>query len=193
MGKIFGIGLMKTGTTSLCHALEILGYSAIQSPEPLERINQYDAAADRNITENFEYLDRLYPGSKFIYTIRDTSSWIQSFLHHKRQKKIMSGESPDPAKHHFLRSYDYIDEKVLEEGYAKHDERVRHYFHDRPDVLLTVNLCDAGDKWSELCHFLDRPIPDLPFPHSNPARSITRILLRKARRSVKAGTKHIRR
>ncbi len=91
MGKIFGIGLMKTGTTSLCHALEILGYSAIQSPEPLERINQYDAAADRNITENFEYLDRLYPGSKFIYTIRDTSSWIQSFLHHKCQKKLCLG------------------------------------------------------------------------------------------------------
>ena len=33
-----------------------------------------------------------------------------------------------------------------------------------PERLLTYHI---GDGWEPLCRFLDRAVPDTPFPHSN--------------------------
>lgn len=35
-----------------------------------------------------------------------------------------------------------------------------------PERLLEWNI---GDGWEPLCEFLDKPIPDVEFPHSNAA------------------------
>ena len=47
--KIFGIGLSKTGTSSLSEALEILGYSTVHFPRSLSEIAYYDAATDSTV------------------------------------------------------------------------------------------------------------------------------------------------
>ena len=88
--KIFGVGLSKTGTTSLARALEILGYKTRDylgvtrySPSDLSSIDlqiidSNDAFTDTPIPSFYRELDTRYPGSKFILTVRDTDDWLQS-------------------------------------------------------------------------------------------------------------------
>ena len=78
--KIFGIGLSKTGTTSLARALEILGYktrdylgvtrysSGDLSSIDLDEIETNDAFTDTPVPSFYRELDSRYPGSKFILT-----------------------------------------------------------------------------------------------------------------------------
>jgi len=48
--------------------------------------------------------------------------------------------------------------------YDLHIKNVLEYFKDRPEDLLVMNILD-GDGWGKLCPFLDKPLPDTPFPH----------------------------
>ena len=47
---------------------------------------------------------------------------------------------------------------------TRHNEAVKEYFKDRPDDLLVLDVC-AGDGWEKLCPFLEKAVPDKPFPH----------------------------
>jgi hypothetical protein len=33
-----------------------------------------------------------------------------------------------------------------------------------------MNICDDGDGWEKLCKFLNKPIPDMEFPHENKSK-----------------------
>jgi len=50
--------------------------------------------------------------------------------------------------------------------YETHVRNVRHYFADRPDDLLILDIC-GGEAWDELCPFLGLSAPVEPFPHLN--------------------------
>ena len=88
--KIFGIGLSKTGTTSLAQALEALGYrtkdnlgvvtyaSGDLSSIDLDVVDAHDALTDTPIPSFYRELDAAYPGSKFILTVRDSNGWLMS-------------------------------------------------------------------------------------------------------------------
>jgi hypothetical protein len=42
------------------------------------------------------------------------------------------------------------------------------YFSNRDNFLI---ICfEKGHGWKELCRFLDKPIPSVPFPHVNKGR-----------------------
>jgi hypothetical protein len=104
----------------------------------------------------YRELDTHFPGSKFILTVRKTDrAWFDSFRKHNVR----------------LNNNIYIPPKgtAFEETmaiYHNHNAAVREYFKDRPNDL--IELCwERGDGWKELCTFLDKPIPELPFPHSN--------------------------
>ena len=84
---IFGIGLSRTGTSSLNSALNELGikskhflYFPVSTsiPYPYFSLNVYSGALDTPIAANFKKLDKMYPNSKFILTIRDIDSWLES-------------------------------------------------------------------------------------------------------------------
>ena len=56
--------------------------------------------------------------------------------------------------------------------YEKHLVEVRSYFAGTERLL---EVCwDEGDGWEQLCPFLDRPVPDVAFPHSNATPSFGR-------------------
>ena len=40
------------------------------------------------------------------------------------------------------------------------------HFAERPGDLLVMRL-EAGDGWGKLCRFLDEPMPEPPFIHTN--------------------------
>lgn len=160
--KIFGIGLSKTGTTSLHKALTILGYKAIHYPGSIAGIEAHDAITDVQGALAFKLWDVMYPGSRFIYTTRDKVPWLEScrshFQRHSSNQFALS-----------LRKAVYgmtgFDAGQFSRVYDEHDASVRDYFQERDD-LLEMDIC-GGYGWDKLCSFLGKPVPRVPFPHEN--------------------------
>jgi hypothetical protein len=168
--KIFVIGLGKTGTSSLSLALQQLGYQVIQNPASLQLIHWVDAATDDPIALNFEALDQLFPHSRFIYTCRDTESWLESWRA-RVQREDRSDLYPNLHPNLLslrLQAFGQTEfcPKAWLAGYHRHWSRVEHYFSRRERDILYLRLGD-GNEWRSLAGFLDKPIPDGPFPHVN--------------------------
>ena len=178
MGKVFGIGFHKTGTTSLAKALTMLGYR-VTGPNAVHRrdlddrvalevarelLPQFDAFQDAPWAYLYRELDRLVPGSRFVLTVRPEEEWLTSVVRHFGRRVSPLREwvygpglgSPIGNEHQYL------------ERYRRHDREVRAYFAHRPDDLLIMDVT-GDDGWEVLCPFLDRPAPDVPFPHVNDA------------------------
>jgi len=89
--KIFVLGLTHTGKNSLDAALEKLGYTYKHYPYPdkvLELAKQFDVLSDTPVIPFMEKLDALYPDARFIITVRDMKSWLESCQSHwKRRPK----------------------------------------------------------------------------------------------------------
>ena len=179
-GKIIGVGFQKTGTSTLREALKILGYKVKDTtPRALipilkgdfskirQILNGYDAMEDTPWYIIYRELDQMYPGSKFILTIRDADSWYTSVSKHIGDLR---------AAHH---EWIYGRGKGLPKNnrehaiavYNNHNEEVMNYFSDRPDDLLVLDFT-KGDRWEKVCAFLDKEIPGIPFPHYNKTSEI---------------------
>ena len=161
--KIFGIGLTRTGTTSLSEALKMLGYSAVHCPMSYKEIEDHDASTDTAVAARFEFLDLLYPDSKFILTIRDLDSWIDSAasLTRSANDPIWKLETRSKLWGSFV-----FDRYKFIEGYHKHHSKVLHYFKNRSNDFLILDL-EATEKFEKLCSFLDKPEPSDDYPHLN--------------------------
>ncbi len=176
--KIFGIGLSKTGTTSLANALQILGYKTkdnmgvvkyakgdIASVD-LDCVETHDALTDTPIPSFYRELDTRYPGSKFILTARESEGWLMSCK--KQFTDRFAKVQTDAHTRLFMDLYgtDVFDDQRFASGYSRFVDGVREYFKDRPQDLLTINVA-GGEGWDQLCPFLSRAVPDVPFPKAN--------------------------
>jgi sulfotransferase family protein len=175
--KIFGIGLSKTGTTSLTEALRILGFSAVHYPTSIREIELHDAAADLPVADAFESLDATFPGSKFIYTVRERTRWVESCRRHWKRKQ---GEIEDIRREFRRRLYGTIDfdPDLFVQAYNRHEHRVLSYFAARPHDLLVLDICGGRADWGMLCSFLGAPVPHTPFPNTNRLDSFDEIMIR---------------
>jgi 3'-phosphoadenosine 5'-phosphosulfate (PAPS) 3'-phosphatase len=176
--KIFGIGLSKTGTTSLASALEILGYRTKDYPgvpryvpgdlTTLESgvLDAYDAFTDTPIPSLYKALDAKYPESKFILTVRDKDGWLKSCKKQFTQK--LADIQTEAHNRLFTDLYDctVFDENKFLSGYERFVDGVLQHFKDRPHDLLVINVA-AGEGWEKLCPFLGQPVPEMPFPKAN--------------------------
>ena len=162
--KIFGIGLHKTGTTTLARMMERMGYMNYGFDRYFMRlmfegnfdpvwswIAPWQSFQDIPWPLFYRELDQKYPGSKFILTLRDEEKWWNSLVNH-------FGGRITEANHLIFGFADVVGhkEEVLK-MYRNHNREVQEYFADRPDDLLVVNWEDQGI--SEVCHFLGRPVP----------------------------------
>ena len=107
--KVIGIGLPRTGTTSLKNALEILGFTPCyhitetvmhnrefnhnhvfkwvdafnrETSEPIpwdELLQHYQAACDYPTSPYFEELFKQYPAAKYVLTLRPEAEWLKSY------------------------------------------------------------------------------------------------------------------
>jgi len=96
MLKVIGAGLSRTGTRSLCLALETLGFRGIHfdrtrlndvldgtNPNPdFRRYDDVDAITDLPSAYFYRDLFLAYPESKVILTVRDTEAWWKSIKVH---------------------------------------------------------------------------------------------------------------
>jgi len=131
-------------------------------------LDGFDAATDSPIAAEFEALDAFYPGSKFIYTVRDVASWLESCSRQfgsKGTKNIWKKQI-----RHKLYGADIYDELLFRRAYAAHEAKVMAYFANRPDDLLVLNIC-GGEGWEKLCPFLGLPKPSFSFPLRNKTKT----------------------
>jgi len=176
--KIFGIGLSKTGTTSLAHALEILGYKTKDYPGigryragdlssvDLEVVTAHDALTDTPIPSFYRELDAYFPGSKFILTVRDREGWLKSCKKQFTEKSAAKQNAAQSQLFMDLYGCTMFVEHNFASGYDRFVAGVLDHFKDRPHDLLVINVT-AGEGWDKLCPFLDKPVPDVPFPKAN--------------------------
>ncbi len=178
--KVFGIGLSRTGTTSLTEALRALGYRAVHFPLAIVREDEgrltldaraaarFDALTDTPAALLFRELDAAFPGSKFILTTRRTEAWLAS-MRRLRASYAFLRFIPKVAQLtealYGPRTYD--DEQTLRARFARHRAQVEAYFSKRMERDVLVLDFESGDGWRELCAFLGREVPHAPFPHAN--------------------------
>jgi Sulfotransferase domain/N-terminal domain of galactosyltransferase len=188
--KIFGIGMHKTATTSLHHALEILGYDSWHWPSAhaaktiwrevngtgrSPMLDRYHAACDLPIPRLYQHLDAAYPGSKFVLTIRDEQNWLDSVRRHfdPRLNPHRSGWDTDPFSnriHAIMYGRRDFDSQTFLLRYRQHNQEVRDFFRHRPEDLLVMHM-ESDPDWAQLCGFLGVPIPEhVSYPKANGGR-----------------------
>lgn len=163
--RIFGIGLTRTGTTSLATAIAKLGFSVIHYPrtEPL-LAGAYMAAFDLPVVIHYKTLDAQFSGSKFIYTVRDKGAWLDSMEAYLNARQVASqGQRRNRKKVYGQCDF---DRDIYSAAYDRHHNDVMLYFKDRPDDLLVIDIC-GGDGWAPLLSFLniDADVADFPNKH----------------------------
>jgi GT2 family glycosyltransferase len=184
--RIFGIGMHKTATTSLHHALEILGYdsahwkSAHWAKAIWREMNELGrsptlersyALCDLPIPLLYRKLDAAYPGSKFILTIRDTKQWLHTVARHwssssNPYRAGWDGDAFTNRIHQILYGRKDFDADTFVKRYQHHNADVLNYFKRRPNDLLVMHM-DDGAGWNQLCGFLGIwPSPAVPYPQS---------------------------
>ncbi len=177
MHKVFGIGLNKTGTTTLQHCGTALGYHCSGSSRQFlkevkirnnlsnleKHVDYYDLFQDWPWPLLYREVDRIAPGSKFILTVRrNEQAWLESLKKHSMRTRPIRHSRKIVYGHRY--PHYYPDEYLA--VYRRHNDEVRSYFADRQNDF--VELCwEHGDGWDKLCGFLGKEIPDAPFPHAN--------------------------
>jgi hypothetical protein len=118
-----------------------------------------------------------YPDAKLILTLRDASSWWDSYARTiMASLKKPESEISDPnilsivrmvtemlGPQAFGASFD--DQGATIAAYNTHVDLVRHTYP--VERLLQLDITDG---WEPLCSFLDVPVPDAPFPKANSSR-----------------------
>jgi len=166
---IFNIAFWKSGTHSLNTALNILGYRSVHHVDSNNRrlseyveqnlankqllftgLEQYNAFCDFDGYLYYQQLYHQYPNSKFIVMLRNNQDWLNSIETHKNNfvyNKDLPYLNTDWAK---------WKQQTLDE--------IQHFFADKQCVLY-IDI-DQDNCWQKLCDFLNKPIPDVDFPHN---------------------------
>lgn len=178
--KIFGIGLNKTGTSTLAKCLSLLGYERhISCRRDLllkyrsGQLNDIFSITDQNNTfEDWpwplmykELFFRYESSAKFILTTRANSAvWLESLKRHSLRTPV--------DNHCRLHAYGYNYPHGFEDHHIKfydsHNKKVKEFFeiYSRKENFLEISF-DSGGGWEELCRFLGKETPDIEFPHEN--------------------------
>ena len=177
-GKVFGIGLQRTGTTSLFSALNTLGIKAAPHGIPLffdindPVLYRYDAFMDNPIPLLYKQLDIKVPGSRFILTTRDEESWLKSveWLFNTEMPRMDKGlRNIGDQIHRAFYGVTVFDREVMRQRRHDYLAEVDRYFMGRTNDLLKLDITmDQG--WGPLCDFLDLPIPNSEFPWLNTSK-----------------------
>lgn len=143
----------------------------------------YTAAVDWPTATFYERLYELSPNAKIILTVRDPEDWFKSICktinvwlnmditwpeRMVRVRKMASIVNCDGQLH----QGDLLNRKeALIQKFLKHIENTKSKV--KPENLLIMEL---GDGWEKLCKFLNKPVPQIPYPHSNKGDNFVQLL-----------------
>jgi hypothetical protein len=192
---VIGAGFGRTGTMSLKLALEHLGLGpcyhmrellAHPAQDPVwhaatrgERVDWdalfegYRSAVDWPVAAFWQPLAQHYPHARFILSVRDSHKWHESVLETIFKALSSTPDAGDAqARTHRAMTRELILHRTFDGRlddaahaiavYERHNQAVR-------DGISAHRLlvAEVASGWEPLCAFLDCPVPDLPYPHSN--------------------------
>jgi hypothetical protein len=195
--KIFGIGLPRTGTTTLTKCLDMLGfgpaghfvYVHTDGRRFEEILEPYGALADLPMAYlALNHLDELldaFPDALFINTTRPVEAYLKScrFLFYADEHPF-PGDKPAwwtgdfdeelwsdfrEMRRQSLGAVAY-DEDAYRKFYWLHQEKVEQLSSRLSGRLLNYDV--TAGKWEPLCEFLQVDVPAEPFPRSNATKPI---------------------
>lgn len=142
----------------------------------------YQAAVDLPIYPFYRELMAHYPDAKVILTLREPEEWYESASQTIFRVppptlmillRMMSVFSPQLR---MLTKLEPVARKVGIEYFFNNDlskeNTIKVFNHHNDTVQRTVPpesllVYDVKQGWEPLCHFLEVPVPDLPFPYKN--------------------------
>jgi hypothetical protein len=152
---------------------------------------QYRATCDFPSCYFWKEQLRKYPDAKVILTVRDPESWYYSCM--DTIFRLMSSHPEAPLGLEVCKffgigpSSGFIELEKLLAAEATHDQQIgkeaciKLYLdhnirvkNECPKEKLLVY--EVSEGWEPLCKFLDKPIPDVPFPHVNDTFEFQRYL-----------------
>jgi hypothetical protein len=192
MNKLFIIGLPRTGTTSISIAMLDYGFKVAHTAYTKQAFKLADVLSDSPCFSDYQELDILFPGSKFVYLDRALADWIPSIQ--MLLKKMHSNLEPRTGIFNpvLKRSFNEVfslyikggssknlilneqafDEEYLAACYHSHKSQVLEYFSQRDD-LLSINLSDK-ESLDTLLTFLEiSHDKDVQFPHINIGKHVS--------------------
>ena len=215
--RVIGAGYGRNGTMSLKTALERLGFEKCYHMFELDQEKDQDLAwlaLSRGEAVDFDRLlegyqatvdwpscnfwrEQMawYPDAKVILSERDPESWYASIMNTIYPASLQLRESDDPmmqrrAKMVFEVIWDGLFDGRMEDRehvigvYLKHNQRVKD---EVPAEKLLV--FDSKQGWGPLCAFLDVPVPDEPYPHTNTTGEFTAAMQERLREQKAAAEK----
>ncbi|MGH6946086.1 MAG: sulfotransferase [Kiloniellales bacterium] len=152
-GKIFGIGMNKTGTTSLLTALQEFGILCGHQPDfellfddwaarRFDRIvalaRHYEAFQDAPFSLPFTYqaLDQAFPDARFVLTVREAEEWYESLVRFHR-KVLFGGNDPSWKR---IRSARYLYPEYIYESAVAMWRWDEFGLYDRSRAIDLYNL-----------------------------------------------------
>jgi len=192
--QIIGAGFGRTGTKSMKHALEQLGFGpcyhmfeVFQKPEgiPLwhkaafgqdidwdELLGGYQSGVDWPVSHFWQPLSERYPDAKVLLTVRPADQWYTSMTN--TSFSHLSGNEPEDE----IRTQwkEMVDKIVLEDTFDNRPDDRAHCeaVFDRHTALVKDTIpadrlivYEVGSGWEPLCEGLGVPVPEGPFPKTN--------------------------
>ncbi|KAI9268303.1 P-loop containing nucleoside triphosphate hydrolase protein [Phascolomyces articulosus] len=145
----------------------------------------FNAAVDWPTSSFIKQLLEKYPKAKVLLTRRDPDDWYRSVkntIFHYAQQTDIFPDADDPNSYYqrlrkmahtiimdgaFGNPEQFLDEEATKAKFVAHNKWVEEYVP--ADQLLVMEL---GEGWERLCQFLNKPVPDVPYPRSNSTAEI---------------------
>lgn len=189
--EIIGAGFGRTGTESLREALSILGFGPCHhmhelrdNPEKIGPWHDYFCGgAQLDLDRLFDgYRSQVdwpgahlwreaaarYPAAKVILSVRDLDKWYASYA--KTIKVFRETEMPPQAAH--MRQIQEFCDVLLADRTDTRESAIAAFEAHVADVKSSIPperllVYELGSGWEPLCAFLEVPMPDQAYPHTN--------------------------
>jgi len=193
LSKVFGIGLNKTGTSSLGRFFEKCGYkmhedySCIKINMAIDlhnNINMDKATLLLDIADNYDVFEdwpwplvykqclEKYPDAKFILTIRaDAEEWFRSLYYHC--KKLGPTKQIKSVYGHYTPNHE--TKGYFMEYYKRHNAKAVQFFKDKPGKLLILSTetddTEKSNILAKFCNLSDK----IHYPNANKNKDFSRV------------------
>jgi hypothetical protein len=186
--------LEQLGFAPCCHMTDVIANRALWrlwknaadgNPDWETIFSGYSASVDSPGCYFWRELAQHYPQTKLILTKRDPTAWFNSLQETLLSQRWQQGVS-DPEYQATLASV--LVPRLLGKIVSEEQRLELYRDPDFPDFLIArfeshnaeviasippdrLLVFEVSEGWQPLCAFLDRPVPDTPFPRENSGKS----------------------
>ena len=193
--KVIGAGFGRTGTLSLKHALETLGFNkcyhmmevgkhddhrsiwrkahAGEEIDWEQLFEGYQATVDWPSCNLWREQLAHFPGAKVILTLRSPESWYQSVMATIYASSKAGAKSDNPTrKYDSSWAFDLIWNRIFANQMNDREQVIDAFNRHNEQVIAEVPagqllVFEAHQGWGPLCDFLMVPIPETDYPKIN--------------------------